>query len=258
MDYIICDRTVIPEDQQAAYSEKLAQLPDSFLPHDSKRQIAPRIPSRSEAGLPDTGFVFCSFNNSYKFGPEIFEIWMHLLRAIEGSVLWLPRSNRAAMENLKREAETRGVRAHRLVFAGFVPRPEGHLARLGLADLFLDTLPYNAHTTASDALLAGLPLLTCLGKSFAGRVAASLVRAAGVPELVVETLDAYEGLALELARDPAKLRAIRDRLATNGRSSALFDTARYTRNLEAAYLRMWERSRTGQAPASFAVEEPTF
>jgi len=257
MDYIVCDRTVILKSEQPAYSEKLAQLPHCFLPHDSKRTIASHAPSRSDLGLPEGRFVFCSFNNSYKFGPEIFDVWMRLLKSIEGSVLWLTRSNKTAMANLLRGAEARGVDAGRLIFAPYVPRAEDHLARLGLADLFLDTLPYNAHTTASDALWAGLPLLTCMGNSFAGRVAASLVRAAGVPEMVVETLDDYETMARELAGDPARLAAIRGRLKQNRNTCPLFDTARFTRDLEAAYVHMWERFRLGQPPTSFAVEGPT-
>jgi predicted O-linked N-acetylglucosamine transferase (SPINDLY family) len=254
MDYIICDRIVIPDDQQSAYSEKLAQLPDTFLPHDSKRRVAAGSLSRSDVGLPAEGFVFCSFNNSYKFGPEIFDVWMRLLRQVEGSVLWLPRTNLAAMANLTREAELRGVPAQRLIFASYMPNAEDHLARLRFADLFLDTLPYNAHTTASDALWAGLPLLTCHGKSFAGRVAASLLQAAGLPELIAASLADYEALALKFAREPTLLAAIRDRLASNRDRCALFDTARFTRHLEAAYRHMYGQFMLGRSPASFAVE----
>jgi protein O-GlcNAc transferase len=181
---------------------------------------------------------------------------MRLLKTVERSVLWLPTTNRTAMANLLREAEARGVGAGRLIFAPYVPRGEDHLARLRLADLFLDTLPYNAHTTASDALWAALPLLTCLGKSFPSRVAASLLRAAGLPEMVVETLDAYENLARELAGDPARLTSIRDRLEKNRGTCPLFDTARSTHDLEAAYVLMWERFQLGQPPKNFAVEGP--
>lgn len=236
--YLLADETVIPEDARRDYSETVVHLPNCYLPADATRKIAAAKPSREEAGLPASGFIFCSFNNSYKFSPQMFDIWMRLLRGVEGSVLWLPQSNAAAMRNLRREAEARGVPAERLVFAPFVANGEDHLARLGLADLFLDTLPYNAHATASDALWAGVPLLTCLGSTFAGRVAASVLKAAGVPELITESLEAYEALALRLARDAEALSAIRNRLARNREICALFDTAAFTRNLEAAYLKL--------------------
>ena len=229
-------------------------LEPSGWPHDSKRAISQRTPDRAEAGLPESGFVFCSFNGTYKFAPETFDVWMRLLSGIEGSVLWLPQSNAAAMRNLRKEAQQRGVPPERLIFAPQVPRPEDHLARLRAADLFLDTLPYNAHATASDALWAGVPLLTCAGKSFASRVAASLLNAAGIPELIVDSLEAYEALALELAHDRDRLRRIRDKLARQRVTAPLFDTVEYTRNLEAAYLGMWERHQRGNAPSSFAVE----
>ena len=206
--------------------------------------------------MPEQGFVFCSFNNTYKFTPEIFDVWMRLLRTLDGSVLWLPRSNEAAMRNLHSEAQQRGVASERVIFAPQVPRPEDHLARLRAADLFLDTLPYNAHATASDALWAGLPLLTCAGASFASRVAASLLHAAGLPELVVCSLEAYEAKALDLARDPERLRALRDKLARQRQSAPLFDTAAYTRDLESAYSNMWERWQRGDPPLSFSVGAP--
>ncbi|HEY4264607.1 MAG TPA: tetratricopeptide repeat protein [Micropepsaceae bacterium] len=253
-DYILADTIVIPEDQQVFYAEKMAYLPASYLPHDSKRRIAERAPARGELGLPDSGFVFASFNNSYKFTPEIFDVWMRLLRKIEGSVLWLSASNAAAQRNLKREAEARGVAGHRIVFAGFVPQGEDHLARLAAADLFLDTFPYNAHTTASDALWAGLPLLTCKGQSFASAVAASLLQACGLPELITDSLAAYENRALDLARNAAALADIRAKLSSNRDVCALFDTARFTRNLERAYTTMWKRSQSGTEPTSFHVE----
>jgi predicted O-linked N-acetylglucosamine transferase (SPINDLY family) len=179
---------------------------------------------------------------------------MRLLNAVEGSVLWLPKSNDTAMRNLKREAEARGVAPERLVFAPLLPGAEDHLARLRLADLFLDTLPCNAHTTASDALFAGVPLLTCTGNSFASRVAASLLKAAGVSETIVESLTAYEALALQLGREPAVLAGLRDKLARQCESGSLFDTARFTRHLEAAYLAMWQRAEAGLPPADFTVQ----
>jgi predicted O-linked N-acetylglucosamine transferase (SPINDLY family) len=210
------------------------------------------MPSRAEAGLPQTGFVFCCFNNNYKITPEMFDIWMRLLHAVEGSVLWLLEDNAPAARNLRREAQARDIAPERLAFAPRVNLDE-HLARHRLADLFLDTLPVNAHTTASDALWAGLPILTCTGQTFAGRVAASLLHAVGLPELVTESLSGYEQLALKLACDPPVLAAIKTRLSHNRDTHALFDTTRFTRNLEAAYEGMWERQQRGEAPESFSV-----
>src|SRR6185295_8137969 len=253
MDYIVADPMVVPPADEAHYSEKIVWLPDSYQPNDRMREIATGDLSRGAAGLPERGFVFCCFNNSYKIQPPFFEMWLRLLRQIEGSVLWLLADNPAAMANLKREGEKHGVDAKRLVFA---PRRDlkDHLARHRLADLFLDTLPYNAHTTASDALCAGLPVLTCLGNTFAGRVAGSILNAAGMPELVTNSLAEYEARALTLARDPAMLAAVKSKLQTNLATAPLFDIARYTRHLEAAYVTMHERRQRGLAPASFAVE----
>jgi protein O-GlcNAc transferase len=198
---VIADEIVLPFDRQSFWSEKIVHLPDCYQVNDTKREIAERTPTRKECGLPERGFVFCSFNNNYKITAPVFDIWMRLLRKVDGSVLWLLRANAAAEENLRREAAARGVDPMRLVFAEQIVLSE-HLARHRLADLFLDTLPYNAHTTASDALWAGLPVLACLGNSFAGRVAASLNHAVGLPELVTQSLDEYEALALQLARNP--------------------------------------------------------
>ena len=253
-DYIIADPIVIPEEHKQHYSESVVHLPDSYLPADSVRRIAARKPTRAEAGLPDEGFVFCSFNASYKFSPEIFEVWMRLLRAVERSVLWLPQMNATAVRNLRAEAARRGVSERRLVFAPFLREDEDHLARLGLADLFLDTLPYNAHSTAVDALWAGVPVLTMCGNAFAGRVASSALTAAGLSDLITMTLEDYEVLALRLAREPQTLAALRARLEHNRNTSALFDTVRYTRNLEAAYLLMWQMQQSGEAPAHFAID----
>ena len=252
VDYILADATAIPNEHVSQYSEKIVTLPDSYQCNDRARRIAPVTPSRANAGLPETGFVFCSFNNSFKIAPQVFDLWMRLLKQVEGSVLWLLEDNAAAARNLKREAERRGVAAARLVFA---PRDnlDRHLARHRLAGLFLDTLPYGAHTTASDALWAGLPVLTCVGETFAGRVAASLLKAIGLPEMITHTLDDYEALALKLARDGGALSAIAQKLRANRETFPLFDTVRITRHLEAAYTQMWERSQRGEAPASFAV-----
>ena len=252
IDYIVADQTVIPEDQQHAYAEKIAFLPDCYLPSDATRAVAKR-PPRREAHLPDKGFVFASFNNSYKFSAPIFDIWMRLLRAVEDSVLWLPQNNASAMRNLAREAQARGVTAERIVFAPPISAPDEHLARLSLADLFLDTLPYNAHTSACDALWAGVPLLTLMGNSFAGRAAASALKAVGLPGLIAHTPDAYEAMASSLARNPAALAELRAKLAHNRRVSPLFDTARFTRHLETAFETMWTRHQEGEPPASFAV-----
>jgi protein O-GlcNAc transferase len=252
IDYIIADRTVIPEDQHAHYAEKVVYLPDTYQPNDSKRRIGDYTPTRSEVGLPETGFVFCSFNNNYKISPPIFDIWMRLLRRIDGSVLWLLADDATAVRNLRKEAEVRDVAAERLIFA---PRmnPEDHLARHRLAGLFLDTLPYNAHTTASDALWAGLPVLTCLGRSFQGRVAASLLNAVGLRELIAESLVEYESRALQLASDPAVLATITRKLALNRTAYPLFDTDRFRRHIESAYETMCERHLKGEPPESFSV-----
>ncbi|HML09909.1 MAG TPA: tetratricopeptide repeat protein [Stellaceae bacterium] len=253
IDYILADRFVIPEGQEASYAEQIVYLPDCFQANDSKRQIGERAPSRAEALLPEQGFVFCSFNNTLKIAPPVFDVWMRLLARIEGSVLWLLQDNEIAARNLRAEASRRGVAPERLVFAPRVPLAD-HLARHRLADLFVDTLPYNAHTTASDALWAGLPVLTCSGSSFAGRVAGSLLHAVGLPELVTDTLEDYEEVALALAEDRVRLGTIRAKLARNRDTFPLFDTARLCRHIESAYETMVARHRRGEPPASFAVE----
>ena len=254
VDYILADRTIIPPDQTPFFSEKVVYLPDTYQANDRKRRIGPRVPSRREAGLPDEGMVFCAFNNAYKITPKIFDLWMSLLRDIESSVLWLLGDNPAAIRNLALEAEARGVPARRLIFAPRVP-PEEHLARFKLADLFLDTLPYNAHTTASDALWTGVPVVTCTGEAFASRVAASLLKAAGLPELVTESLEDYRALALRLGRDRAAITLLKEKLELARLSCPLFDTARVTRHLEAAYAEMWRRQQQGEAPSSFTITQ---
>jgi predicted O-linked N-acetylglucosamine transferase (SPINDLY family) len=253
IDYILADKTAIPEESQIHYAEKVAYLPDCYLPSDSARAIAAQRPTREQIGLPKEGFVFASFNNAYKFTPAMFDIWMRLLDAVPGSVLWLPKSHPAALANLTREAEARGIAAGRLVFANPVQAPEDHLARLSLADLFLDTLPYNAHSTAIDALWAGVPVLTSSGISFQARVAASLNKALDLPELIALSLSEYERMALHLAREPEALATIRDKLARNRNTTPLFDTDRFARHLEAAFITMWERHRRGEPPQSFSV-----
>jgi predicted O-linked N-acetylglucosamine transferase (SPINDLY family) len=247
MDYIIADREVLPSDQRIFYSEKVAYLPNCYQANDRNKKIAARIFGRAECGLPEHGFVFCCFNNAYKITPAIFDCWMRILNRVEASVLWLLEDTAAAVANLRREAASRGVDPNRLVFAGRMPLPE-HLARHRCADLFLDTLPYNAHTTASDALWAGLPLLTCRGETFAGRVAASLLRNVQLPELITTALHDYERLAIELATVPEKLAAIKQKLAANRLTTPLFDTGLFTGHIEAAYAAMCGRYRAGLAP----------
>jgi protein O-GlcNAc transferase len=253
MDYIIADAVVIPPEQRAFYTEKVVYLPDAYQANDTKRRSADRVPSREEFGLPAQAFVFCCFNNTYKIAPDVFDVWMRLLGRIEGSVLWLLQHNEVTPRNLRSEAGRRGIAPERLVFAEGIPLDQ-HLARHRLADLFLDTLPYNAHTTGSDALWAGLPLVTCSGSTFPGRVATSLLQAMGLPELVAGSLAEYEALALKLAQDRELLAPLRAKLARNRDTCALFDAERFARHIEAAYAAMWERSQRGEAPESFAVD----
>ncbi len=247
IDYIIADRIVIAEDQHKLYSEKIVYLPNSYQVNDIKRSISDRLFTRIELGLPQSGLVFCCFNNNYKIMPSVFDRWMRILNQVEGSVLWLLEDNGRAASNLKKEAVVRGVPAGRLVFAKRMLLPD-HLARHRLADLFLDTLPYNAHTTASDALWTGLPVLTCLGETFAGRVAASLLNAIALPELITTTLEAYEQMAIDLATHPEKLAIIKRKLAENRLTTPLFDTKLFTRHIEAAYTAMYERHQAGLPP----------
>jgi predicted O-linked N-acetylglucosamine transferase (SPINDLY family) len=252
MDYIIADHVLVPEREQPHYAEKIVYLPGSFQANDSQRRISDRVFTRAECGLPGTGFVFCCFNNTYKITPTVFAAWMRILARVPGSVLWLYAENRLAIANLKAEAVARGVDPSRLVFAEKV-NPQDYLARYRLADLFLDTLPYNAGTTASDALWAGLPLLTCCGRTFAGRMAASLLTAVDLPELVTSNLQDYEERAVALAREPERLQAIRQRLARNRVSSSLFDGKAFARSVEAAFKQMAERHRQGLPAAHFPV-----
>jgi predicted O-linked N-acetylglucosamine transferase (SPINDLY family) len=254
IDYIIADRIFLPVDRQCYFTEKIVHLPDCYLVNDRKRAIAEHMPTRGALGLPAQAFVFCCFNANWKITPTIFDIWIRLLQAIEGSVLWLLRDNKYAAANLSKEAAARGIDPARLVFAERM-KLENHLARHRLADLFLDTLPYNAHTTASDTLWAGLPLLTCKGEAFAGRVAASLLNAIGLPELVANGIDEYEALAQRLAREPELLRTYRDRLAENRLTHPLFDTDRFRRHIEAAYFHVWELWQQGEKPRNFVVSE---
>ncbi len=240
IDVILADAVTIPPGEEDFYSEVVVRLPHCYQPNDRHRAIAERTPSRADCGLPEDGFVFCCFNSPYKLTPAVFDVWARLLRAVPGSVLWLYAGNPLVAGNLRREAAARGVAPERLVFAP--PRPLAeHLARHRLADLFLDTLPYNAHTTASDALWTGLPVVACRGATFAGRVAASLLDTVGLPELVTDSPAAYEALALDLARDPGRLVALKARLAAARTASPLFDGDRFARDLEDAYRAIWQR-----------------
>jgi predicted O-linked N-acetylglucosamine transferase (SPINDLY family) len=252
IDYLIADQMLIPESCQPYYTEKIAYLPNSYQANDSKRLIADKRFTRTEAGLPQSGFVFCCFNNSYKITPDVFDCWMRIMNQVNDSVLWLIEKNAIASDNLRKEAAARGVNPERLMFAKQMSLPD-HLARHRLADLFLDTCPCNAHTTASDALWVGLPILTQIGETFAGRVAASLLNAIGLPELITTTPQAYESLAIELAMNPEKLAAFKHKLANNRLTTPLFDTQLFTRHIEAAYTAMYERYQAGLPPDHICI-----
>lgn len=251
IDYLIADPVIIPAGEERFYSEKVVRLPDSYQATDDQRPIG-ETPDRAACNLPETGFVFCSFNNNYKILPQMFDIWMRLLTRVEGSVLWLYVKSEEAIGALRREAAARGVDPDRLVFAAHLGMAE-HLARHRQADLFLDTFPYTSHTTASDALWAGLPVVTCAGRTFTSRVAASLLSAVGLPDLVTTDFAAYEALALKLALEPERLAAVRAALAAGRARAPLFDSDRFRRHLESAFVTMHERCQRGLPPAAFDV-----
>ncbi|MEO8004548.1 MAG: tetratricopeptide repeat protein [Betaproteobacteria bacterium] len=253
IDYMVADARVIPPEEAHAYTESIVRLPHAYLPYDDTSPFA-EIPSRSQAGLPEQGFVFCAFNSSFKINPAIFDVWMRILKRTPDSVLWLRSYNDAMQGNLRLEALARGVAAERLIFAPRTTTTAEHLARTQLADLFLDTLPYNAHSTAADALWAGLPVLTCAGNAFAGRVAASLLQSVGLPELITQNPEGYESLACSIAASPEMLADLRARLAINRQTHPLFDSDLYRRHLESAYITMWERNQRGEAPVGFSVQ----
>jgi protein O-GlcNAc transferase len=252
MDYIIADEFVIARGSREHYAERVVYLPECFQANDDRRLIGP-TPTREQAGLPGSGFVWCCFNSAYKLNPRMFDIWCRLLEAVPGSVLWLVGESEAVRENLWREGQRRGIGRERLVMAVRLPYPL-HLGRLGLADLFLDTLPFNAGATASDALWAGVPVLSCVGEAFAARMAGSLLRTIGLPELIARSPEEYEQRALELAREPERLAELKRRLIANRSCSPLFDTRRFCRHLETAYEHMWRSAERGESPASFTVE----
>jgi predicted O-linked N-acetylglucosamine transferase (SPINDLY family)/glycosyltransferase involved in cell wall biosynthesis len=255
IDYIIADATVTPPGKEADFREKVVRLPGSFMITDYQQELTDRKPSRREQGLPDEGFVFCGFNNAPKIEPMIFDVWMRILKQVPGSVLWLSIKEPAAQTNLRREAQSRGVDGARLIFSTHVKSKADHLARLGLADLFLDTHYYNAHATTADAMWAGLPMLTCPGDAFASRVAASVIRAAGMGDLIVPDMSTYERTAVELARDRGNARELSRKLIAAWAREPLFDTPRFVRNLERSYEVMWQTYSAGSPPAAINIEE---
>jgi predicted O-linked N-acetylglucosamine transferase (SPINDLY family) len=247
MDYLIADAVVVPPDQLEFYSEKIVWLPNSYQANGALREVSTVPIDRGSLGLPDAGCVFCCFNQPYKITPDVFAIWMRILSRVEGSVLWLYVANKAARANLQREARAAGIGERRLVFAPHLPVAD-HLHRLRFADIFLDTHPYNAHTSASDALRMGVPVLTRTGRSFASRVAASLLTAVGMPELITATSEDYEATAIRLGTHPDRLAQVKRKLASNLPDCDLFDSDRFVRHLESAYERIFERARSGLPP----------
>jgi protein O-GlcNAc transferase len=255
IDYAIVDKFVLPAGQEKYWTERLVYMPESYHPHDTitKRNMPTQIPTRIQVGLPERAFVLCCFNNYSKLTPAAFQVWMRLLMAIDHGVLWLSSANETICTHLRNAAATAGVDPARLIFASKLERMEDHLSRHRAADLFLDTFVYNAHTTAADALWAGLPVVTCSGETFPARVAGSFLRAIGLQELITESEEGYEALVLSLARNPGRLREIKAKLASNRDTYPLFDMGRFTRHLESAYLTMWERQQKGEMPQAFAV-----
>ncbi len=252
-DYIVADEIIIPNKHHDFYTEKVAYLPDTYMVDDSRRIASSRVFTREELGLPKSSFVFCCFNNDYKFNPRVIDSWSKILLSVEHSVLWISENNEHFRENLIKEFNRRGVHSDRIIFAKRLELMGDHLARYCLADIFLDTYPYNAHTTAMESLKAGLPVLTLIGESFASRVAASLLNAIGLPELITHSQQEYECLAIELALNPQKLADIKDKLANRRSTAPLFDTKRFTKNLEAVYLTMYERHQIGLEPAHISI-----
>ena len=254
IDYIIADEILIPKHSQNFYTEKIVYLPFTFKPTDTKFEISDKVFTREMFSLPANSFVFCCFNNNYKILPTTFDSWMRILGFVEHSVLWLAELNITAKNNLYKEAESRGINPNRLIFSPRLDKLADHIARLKLADLFLDTFTYNAHTTASDALWAGLPILTCLGESFASRVAASLLSAIQLPELISITSQEYENKAVDLAKNPEKLKALKDKLNNNIHTTPLFDMPRFTKYLETAYTTIYERTQTNLPPDNIYIQ----
>jgi predicted O-linked N-acetylglucosamine transferase (SPINDLY family) len=254
MDYLISDHILIPEKKKHHYLEKITYMPNSYMVNVTITKPSNKVFTRAKVGLPANGFVFCCFNSHYKITPNIFIGWMRILKAVEGSVLWLTEGNNTAISNLKKEAKKNGVDENRLIFAPRLDSMKDHLNRIQLSGLFIDTLPYNAHTTSSDALRMGLPVLTCIGKSFASRVAASILTALNLPELITTTEEEYESLAIELATDPEKLKIIKDKLVSNLSTAPLYNTSLFARNLESAYSKMYDRYQQGSDPDHIYVK----
>jgi predicted O-linked N-acetylglucosamine transferase (SPINDLY family) len=246
MDYIIADCIVIPKEHQKHYTEKVVYLPDSFMVNDTKDKKTTLTFTKKEVGLPEEGFIFCCFNSHYKITPTIFQSWMRILSQVDTSVLWLPDGSASAVKNLQKEAEKNGIDPSRLIFASRLDLREDHLNRIKLADLFLDTRPYNAHATTSDALQIGLPVLTLIGESFASRVAASLINSVNLSELIVQTPEEYEIAAIELGSNSGKFNQIKDKLRENLTLSPLYNTPLYTRGLESAYGQIYQRNQQGK------------
>lgn len=253
MDYILADREVIPPESRQFFSEKIAYLPNCYQINDRKRTISDRIFTRSEFGLPDKGFIFCCFNYGYKITPEVFASWCRILQRVDQSVLWIYESNKGLANNLREEAKSRGVSPDRIIFSGVLPVPE-YLARYQLADLFLDTFPYNAGTTTSDALWVGLPVLTRSGKTFSSRMAGSILKAIAIPELITYTIADYEDLAVELATNGTKLDSIRKKISANKISTPLFNSPQTAKNIEKAYQMMYTRYLDGKSPENIDLD----
>jgi predicted O-linked N-acetylglucosamine transferase (SPINDLY family) len=251
-DYLIADKTIVPYKYQNFYFEKIAYLP-SYQANDRKRFISDDKFTKAELGLPDNGFVFCCFNSSYKILPSTFDSWMRILNSVNGSVLFLYTDNIKSKINLIKEAGLRGIDSSRLIFGERIEYQK-YLARYQVCDLFLDTLPYNAGTTASDALWAGLPVLTLVGESFASRVAASLLNSISLPELITNTQDEYEALAIELAANAQNFEDIKLKLANNRLTTILFDAPLFTKHMEAAYVKMYERYQANLLPDHLFID----
>jgi predicted O-linked N-acetylglucosamine transferase (SPINDLY family) len=253
IDYIIADKTIIPDSCQQFYNEKVVYLPDTYMVDDSKRIASPKVLTREDFGLPNNAFVFCCFNNDFKFNPQVLDGWSRILLAVQNSVLWISENNESFRNNVMTEFEKRGIDTSRVIFARRVELMADHLARYALADLFLDTHPYGAHTTAVDSLKAGVPVLTQMGQSFPSRVAASLLNAMNLPELITYSQEEYEALAIELAMNPQKLIDITLKLSNNRFSTPLFNTPLFAKNIEAAYSKMYERYQANLQPDHISV-----
>jgi predicted O-linked N-acetylglucosamine transferase (SPINDLY family) len=255
MDYMLSDRVVIPPEHREEYTEKVVYMPDAWLANDATRQVSDRHFTRTELGLPEVGVVYCSFNNAYKINPQMFDVWMRILQRVPGSVLWLQGGGQEKVkENLRKEASARGVDPARLVFAVKLESMEEHLARHRVADVFLDTLPFNAQTTAVDALWAGLPVLTCMGESIFARMAGSVLMALELPELVTRDWQEYEAQAVRVGLEEGYAKSLKEKLARNRLDAPLFDTQRLTHNMERAYEQMHHRVQQGLGPQAFEVQ----